>query len=60
MGPETAREVLLGVLMPTSDDPKRDREIFLEIMTMDDERIWRHSVGGKRWIVRRRWAVLLH
>ena len=54
------RAALLGVPMPTSDDPKRDREIILEIMTMDDEGIWAHSVGGKRWIVRRRWAVLLH
>ena len=26
---------ILGVLMPTSDDPKKDMEIFLKILTMD-------------------------
>jgi adenine-specific DNA methylase len=31
------RAALIGLLMPPSKDPKRDREIFLKIMTMDDE-----------------------
>lgn len=31
------RAVILGLLMPASDDPKRDREIFLKLLTMDDE-----------------------
>jgi putative DNA methylase len=31
------RASILGMLMPASDDPKRDREIFLKILTMDDE-----------------------
>jgi putative DNA methylase len=26
--------------MPVSDDPKKDRDIFLKIMTMDDEGLW--------------------
>ncbi len=30
------RASILGMLMPASGDPKRDREIFLEILTMDD------------------------
>jgi len=30
------RASLLGMLMPASLDPKRDREIFLKILTMDD------------------------
>ncbi len=31
------RASILGMLMPASGDPKRDREIFLKILTMDDE-----------------------
>ena len=30
------RASILGMLMPASNDPKRDREIFLKILTMDD------------------------
>lgn len=35
------RAGLLGLLMPASDDPKRDREIFLKLMTMDPDGLWR-------------------
>ena len=31
------RAVLLGVLMPASDNPKKDMEIFLKILSMDEE-----------------------
>lgn len=31
------RATVLGVLLPVSDDPKMDREIFLKLLTMDDE-----------------------
>lgn len=31
------RATLLGLLMPASDNPKKDREIFLKILTMDEE-----------------------
>ncbi|CCU78675.1 FIG00521015: hypothetical protein [Halanaerobium saccharolyticum subsp. saccharolyticum DSM 6643] len=31
------RAALLGILMPVSDDYTKDREIFLKVMTMDDE-----------------------
>ena len=34
------RATILGLLMPQSDDPKRDRDIFLKILTMDDEGLW--------------------
>lgn len=34
------RATLLGLLMPVSDDPRKDREIFLKLMTMDDEGLW--------------------
>ena len=37
------RAALLGLLMPVSDDPAKDREIFLKLMTMDDEGLWRRK-----------------
>ena len=32
------RATILGLLMPASDDPKKDREIFMKLMTMDPRR----------------------
>ena len=34
------RACILGMLMPASDNPKKDREIFLKILTMDDAGTW--------------------
>ncbi len=34
------RASILGMLMPASNDAKKDREIFLKILTMDDEGTW--------------------
>ncbi len=34
------RASILGMLMPASNDAKRDREIFLKILTMDDDGTW--------------------
>jgi adenine-specific DNA methylase len=34
------RAALLGLLMPASDNPKKDMEIFLKILTMDEEGLW--------------------
>ena len=34
------RASILGMLMPTSDNSKKDREIFLKILTMDDVGVW--------------------
>lgn len=31
------RATILGILLPVSDDPKKDREIFLKLLTMDDD-----------------------
>ncbi|MEL4026684.1 anti-phage-associated DUF1156 domain-containing protein [Lysinibacillus endophyticus] len=31
------RATVLGVLLPVSDNPKKDRDIFLKLLTMDDE-----------------------
>lgn len=39
------RASILGMLMPTSRDPKRDREIFLKILTMDDTGTWQRQKG---------------
>jgi adenine-specific DNA methylase len=34
------RAAIIGMLMPVSGDPEKDREIFLKIMTMDDVGLW--------------------
>jgi putative DNA methylase len=39
------RAVILGLLMPASNDAKRDREIFLKMLTMDDEGTWQRCKG---------------
>lgn len=41
-----ARAVILGLLTPASDDPKKDTEIFLKLMTMDDEGLWQRLDGN--------------
>src|SRR5439155_16719755 len=38
------RATILGLLLPATDDPKKDREVFLRLMTMDEDgllRRWR-------------------
>ena len=37
------RAILLGLLMPASDDPRKDREVFLALLTMDEEGLWRRK-----------------
>ncbi len=39
------RASVLGLLMPASGDPKKDREIFLKLMTMDPDGLWRRRKG---------------
>jgi putative DNA methylase len=34
------RACILGMLMPASKNPKKDNEIFLKLLTMDDESLW--------------------
>ena len=34
------RASILGMLMPVSDDPKKDQDVFLKILTMDDAGLW--------------------
>ncbi|MCP9880826.1 DUF1156 domain-containing protein, partial [Cyanobium sp. A1C-AMD] len=46
------RACILGMLMPASNDPKKDREIFLKILTMDDDGTWQRQKGDipvKSW-----------
>ena len=40
------RASILGMLLPASNDPKRDREIFLKLMTMDPDGVWRRRNGN--------------
>lgn len=39
------RASILGMLMPASNDAKKDREIFLKILTMDDDGAWQRCSG---------------
>jgi|MTBAKMStandDraft_1061839.scaffolds.fasta_scaffold02081_3 adenine-specific DNA methylase len=39
------RAAILGMLLPASDNPKKDREIFLKILTMDDDGAWQRCKG---------------
>lgn len=34
------RASIIGMLMPASDKPQKDREIFLKILTMDEDGLW--------------------
>ena len=37
------RAAILGLLMPVSNDPIKDREIFLKVLSMDDEGLWQRK-----------------
>lgn len=39
------RACILGMLIPASENPQKDREIFLKILTMDDEGTWHRQKG---------------
>ncbi len=39
------RASILGMLMPASHDAPKDREIFLKILTMDDDGAWQRCKG---------------
>ncbi len=38
------RATILGLLMPASSDPVKDREIFLKILMMDQEGLWKRKI----------------
>ena len=46
------RASILGMLMPASGHPKRDREIFLKILTMDDDGAWLQGRNPRRGLAR--------
>ena len=53
------RACVIGLLMPASSNAKRDREIFLKILTMDDDGTWERSKPSlKRKIARAAFARL--
>ena len=37
------RAVILGLLMPATDDPRKDLEVFLALLTMDEDGLWRRK-----------------
>lgn len=37
------RAAILGLLIPASDDPAADRDVFLRLLTMDDDGLWRRK-----------------
>ena len=37
------RAIILGLLMPASNDPRKDREVFLALLTMDEDGLWRRK-----------------
>ena len=37
------RAVLLGILLPSTDDPQKDRALFLKLLCMDEEGLWRRK-----------------
>lgn len=51
------RATILGLLLPVSDNPERDREIFLKILTMDDEGLLRRFKGIAPKKVREEYAT---
>ena len=34
------RAAILGLLLPSTDEPETDREVFLKLLTMDEEGLW--------------------
>ncbi len=42
------RACILGLLLPATDDPETDREVYLALMTMDDEGLERRRKGSLR------------
>lgn len=37
------RAAILGLLLPATDDPQKDREVFLRLLTMDEEGLWQRK-----------------
>lgn len=50
------RAVIIGMLMPASNNPRMDRDIFLKILTMDDGGAWQRCTGDIPVVEWRRFA----
>lgn len=37
------RAIIPGLLMPASNDPRKDRDVFLALLTMDEDGLWRRK-----------------
>src|SRR5450755_2060667 len=37
------RSTILGLLMPATDNPVKDRDIFLKVLMMDPEGVWKRK-----------------
>jgi putative DNA methylase len=37
------RATILGLLLPSTDDAAKDREVFLKLLTMDEDGLWRRK-----------------
>ena len=40
------RALILGMLLPATDNPDKDRDVFLTLMTMDDDGLWNRAKGS--------------
>ncbi|MBZ5617818.1 MAG: DUF1156 domain-containing protein [Acidobacteriia bacterium] len=38
------RAAVLGLLMPATDDPEKDRAVFLQLLTMDEPGLWQRKL----------------
>ena len=38
------RAAVLGLLMPATDDPEKDRAVFLQLLTMDERGLWQRKL----------------
>src|SRR6478672_2438087 len=51
------RAAILGLLMPASGDPHKDREVFLRLLTMDEDGLWRRK--NKNLTAAEAWELML-
>lgn len=52
------RASLLGCLLPATDDPEKDREVFLRLMEMDNEGLWERRKKTHPFTVKQLYPLL--
>ena len=50
------RAAILGLLLPATEDPQKDRDIFLKLLTMDDQGLWKRK--SKNLTKKELWSLL--